>query len=125
MVPMALKLAMAVEDLVGVPQDVEWAADGDDVYVVQARPITVLEQDDGFDTPIDDHERMQHPPRGPMITHLRGRVTQPILQDLGKPSPQLIEAQNRLPQDPLGIPGQHPTPGIAQDFIPPPHCIAC
>ena len=38
------------------PQDVEWAAVGDEVYVVQARPITVLETEDGFDTPIDDHE---------------------------------------------------------------------
>ncbi|MEL7210750.1 MAG: hypothetical protein AAGK32_21355, partial [Actinomycetota bacterium] len=34
----------------------EWAAVDEDVYVVQARPITVLEDHDGFDTAIDQHE---------------------------------------------------------------------
>lgn len=52
----ALELALAIEAMHDVPQDVEWAAVGDDVSVVQARPITVLQTDDGFDTPIDDHE---------------------------------------------------------------------
>lgn len=52
----ALDLALAVEDRTGVPQDVEWAAVDDQVYVVQARPITVLEDHDGFDTVIDQHE---------------------------------------------------------------------
>ena len=52
----ALRLAVAVEGDAGVPQDIEWAAVGDDVYVVQARPITVLEDHDGFDTRLDDHE---------------------------------------------------------------------
>jgi pyruvate,water dikinase len=52
----ALDLALDVERLFDVPQDVEWAAAGDEVLVVQARPITVLDDSDGFDTPIDDHE---------------------------------------------------------------------
>lgn len=52
----ALELALAIEAMHDIPQDVEWAAVGDDVSVVQARPITVLQTDDGFDTPIDDHE---------------------------------------------------------------------
>ena len=52
----ALELALAAEELTGVPQDVEWAASGDEVFVVQARPITVLDNDDGFDTPVDHHE---------------------------------------------------------------------
>jgi pyruvate,water dikinase len=52
----ALELARSIEQVFGVPEDVEWAAEGDDVFVVQARPITVLEDSDGFDTPIDDHE---------------------------------------------------------------------
>ncbi len=52
----ALDHALTIEAAFEVPQDVEWAAVDDDVYVVQARPITVLETEDGFDTPIDDHE---------------------------------------------------------------------
>lgn len=52
----ALELSIAIEELTGLPQDVEWAAVGDDVQVVQARPITVLETNDGFDSPYDEHE---------------------------------------------------------------------
>ncbi len=52
----ALELALAIEAMHDVPQDVEWAAVGDEVSVVQARPITVLQTDDGFDTAVDDHE---------------------------------------------------------------------
>ena len=52
----ALELSQRIEEAAGVPQDVEWAAIGDDVWIVQARPITVLDDHDGFDTPIDDHE---------------------------------------------------------------------
>jgi len=52
----ALQLALDVERSFGVPQDIEWAAVDDDVFVVQARPITVLDDHDGFDTTIDDHE---------------------------------------------------------------------
>ncbi|MDH3678952.1 MAG: PEP-utilizing enzyme [Acidimicrobiia bacterium] len=52
----ALVLAVDIEEAFGAPQDVEWAAVGDAVYVVQARPITALDDSDGFDTPLDDHE---------------------------------------------------------------------
>ncbi len=52
----ALALAQGIEEAFGAPQDVEWAAVDDRVFVVQSRPITVLEDDDGFDTPLDDHE---------------------------------------------------------------------
>ncbi len=52
----ALELALDIERHVGTPQDIEWAAVGDDVAIVQARPITVLDDQDGFDSPIDDHE---------------------------------------------------------------------
>ncbi len=52
----ALELALVVEAMHDAPQDVEWAAVEQEVSVVQARPITVLATDDGFDTPIDDHE---------------------------------------------------------------------
>ena len=52
----ALELALRIEKENGVPQDVEWAAVDDEVFVVQARPITAIDPDDGFDTPLDDHE---------------------------------------------------------------------
>lgn len=52
----ALDLAISIEQEFGTPQDVEWAATRDDVFVVQARPITVLDTDDGFDTLVDGHE---------------------------------------------------------------------
>ena len=52
----AMELSLDIESRFGVPQDVEWAAVHDDVFIVQARPITVLDLDDGFDSPIDDHE---------------------------------------------------------------------
>ncbi len=52
----ALDQALAVEREFGVPQDVEWAAIGNRVFVLQARPITVLDEHDGFDTPVDQHE---------------------------------------------------------------------
>jgi phosphohistidine swiveling domain-containing protein len=52
----AMNLSLDIESRFGVPQDVEWAAQHDDVFIVQARPITVLDLDDGFDSRIDDHE---------------------------------------------------------------------
>jgi pyruvate,water dikinase len=55
----AAELALQVETGAdGVPQDVEWAWDGDRTWVVQARPITTgpARSDDGSDTPQDDAE---------------------------------------------------------------------
>jgi pyruvate,water dikinase len=55
----AARLALEVEDLAGgAPQDVEWAWDGDRIWVVQARPITTGPDrtDDGCDTALDDAE---------------------------------------------------------------------
>lgn len=50
-------LASGLEAGEGVPLDIEWAWDGDRVWLVQSRPITVAaDANDGFDTPVDDHE---------------------------------------------------------------------
>jgi pyruvate,water dikinase len=46
-------LALRLEDAFGVPLDIEWAAEGDRLHVLQARPITTdiaSAEDDGFDT---------------------------------------------------------------------------
>jgi pyruvate,water dikinase len=51
----------------GAPQDVEWAWEGDDLYVLQARPITALPADplEGFPVRWDDpEERTKHWKRG-------------------------------------------------------------
>lgn len=56
----ALDHALAIESVLGVAVDVEWAAADDvvegDVMVVQARPITVSGSGDGFDSPVDHNE---------------------------------------------------------------------
>ena len=47
--------AMGIERMFGQPMDVEWAHDGERLYIVQARPITtieVAERSDRFDTKI-------------------------------------------------------------------------
>jgi pyruvate,water dikinase len=53
----ALRLALRIEQQAACPQDVEWAWDGDRVWVVQARPITATSAapGDGFD---DDPETL-------------------------------------------------------------------
>ncbi len=54
----ALRLALRVEDLAGCPQDIEWAWDGERVWLVQARPITVLTDDHGGDELDDSPEAL-------------------------------------------------------------------
>jgi pyruvate,water dikinase len=55
----AVDAALELERWFGDPQDVEWAHDGDRLYIVQSRPITTVATgvaDDGFDTRIgSDH----------------------------------------------------------------------
>lgn len=55
---LAADLALRVEEAIGAPADVEWAAAPDGgVWIVQARPITVAATaGDGFDTAVDDAE---------------------------------------------------------------------
>jgi pyruvate,water dikinase len=55
----AVEAALDLERRFGDPQDVEWAHDGEQLYIVQSRPITTISarpDDDGFDTRIgSDH----------------------------------------------------------------------
>ena len=55
----AVEIALDLERRFGDPQDVEWAHDGEQLYIVQSRPITTISSgadDDGFDTKIGrDH----------------------------------------------------------------------
>lgn len=55
----AISVALDLERQFGAPQDVEWAHDGKQLYIVQSRPITTISaggDDDGFDTEIGtDH----------------------------------------------------------------------
>ena len=91
----ALDLALEAEAVFGVPEDVEWAAVDDDVYVVQARPITVLDDDDGFDTPLDDHELTT----GGIVEMVPG-VLPPLRWELNR---FLLEEAFRSVLDSLGI----------------------
>jgi len=51
--------AMGIERMFGQPMDVEWAHDGEQLFIVQARPITtiaVAERSDRFDTKIGSED---------------------------------------------------------------------
>lgn len=51
----AVEAALDLEHRFGVPQDVEWAHDGEQLFIVQSRPITTVSvhaDGDGFDTRI-------------------------------------------------------------------------
>ncbi|HEX2027987.1 MAG TPA: phosphoenolpyruvate synthase [Nitriliruptorales bacterium] len=39
------KLALRVEDHYGAPQDIEWAMEGEEAFLVQTRPITTLDEE--------------------------------------------------------------------------------
>lgn len=56
-----IETALGVEALLGAPQDLEWAHDGERLFVVQARPITTLAANvevprDGFDSVIGSED---------------------------------------------------------------------
>jgi len=44
-----VELGKRVEDHYGTPQDVEWAIYDDEIYMLQSRPITTIQEDDGND----------------------------------------------------------------------------
>lgn len=49
------RMALGVEKHYGAPQDIEWAMDGDEVFLLQSRPITTLgEPEDGLDEEVRD-----------------------------------------------------------------------
>lgn len=103
----ALELALSIEAMHDIPQDVEWAAVGDEVSVVQARPITVLQTDDGFDTPIDDHELT-----AAGIVEMVPGVLPPLRWDLNR---FLLEEAFRSVLDSLGL--IHGAPAEARPFV--------
>jgi phosphohistidine swiveling domain-containing protein len=53
--PDVIDLSLQIEQALGSAQDIEWAYDGQQVFIVQARPVTTQSQDhtDLFDTPPD------------------------------------------------------------------------
>ncbi|MEA5558037.1 PEP/pyruvate-binding domain-containing protein [Nodularia spumigena] len=57
-IALALEAALTIERHAGMPQDVEWAWDGEHLWIVQARPITTGGDldGDGFDSAVDDAE---------------------------------------------------------------------
>ncbi|WP_435094370.1 phosphoenolpyruvate synthase [Halorubrum sp. N11] len=51
-----VKLGKRVEDHYGTPQDVEWAIYDDEIYMLQSRPITTIQEDAGSDEEADTSE---------------------------------------------------------------------
>ena len=54
------RMMLQVETRFDEPQDIEWAAVGSDLVLLQARPVTVVGPrslfDDGFDEPVNSHD---------------------------------------------------------------------
>jgi pyruvate,water dikinase len=66
----AVQLALRSEDLFGSAQDVEWADDGTETWLVQSRPITTHTPtgvDDGFDSVVGTHRRFTTAGIGEML----------------------------------------------------------
>ncbi len=96
----ALDLALAVEARAGCAQDVEWAWDGERVWLVQARPITVTgsADGDGFDDPPDLIERLDLTTAG--IGEMLPGVLSPLLWTVDS---HLVEESLRRLLDDLGL----------------------
>ncbi len=96
----ALELALEVEELAGTPQDVEWATDGDTVWLVQARPITTQVGDtgDGFDDPPADLATLDLTTAG--IGEMLPGVLAPLQWDIGS---HLVEEAMRSTFAALGV----------------------
>lgn len=90
-------LAREVADKRGVPQDIEWARAGGEIFLVQARPITVLPAAPIFEIPEGTWEKDAAHFPDPVCpfaasTHLHPDVGSDILPDIGL-MPDGIEAR--------------------------------
>ena len=61
------RVAKTIEDLYKCPQDIEWAKEGDKIYIVQARPITTLKAKQEPKTEIKGVELLHGLPASPGI----------------------------------------------------------
>ncbi|HEX6197109.1 MAG TPA: PEP/pyruvate-binding domain-containing protein [Jiangellaceae bacterium] len=98
-------LGRRVERLLGGPQDIEWAWDGERTWLVQSRPITTDRSGDGCDSPVDDAELMS----GGVDEMLPG-VLPPLIWDLNA---FLVEEAFRRAFDDLGVNPPERTGGSA------------
>ncbi len=93
-------LALRVEEAFDGPQDIEWAYDGDRLYLVQARPITTQAErapdDDGFDVVTTDGSTYTSAGIGEMLPG----VLPPLLWSIDGP---LIEQGFRQLFSELGV----------------------
>lgn len=102
----ALDLALEIEAREGAPQDVEWAWDGEQVWIVQARPITVAVdvRGDGFDDDLASIEQLDLTTAG--IGEMLPGVLSPLVWEL---SSFMVEEAFRRLLDDLGVLPDHLT----------------
>lgn len=100
----ALDLSLEIEAREGAPQDVEWAWDGEQVWIVQARPITVAGDDrgDGFDDDNATIEQLDLTTAG--IGEMLPGVLSPLVWEL---SSFMVEEAFRRLLDDLGVLPDH------------------
>lgn len=80
-------LAKQIEDLYGVPQDIEWCQTGEQLYILQSRPITTLPAEPIPSAPLEWPRR--HPKgiymRGGLVDLLPSPLS-PLFETMGIPS---------------------------------------
>ena len=79
------RLGLRIERRMGEPQDVEWSVEGEHLWVLQSRPITVgaplASDDDGFDTPASPDD--VYTPEG--IGEMLPGVISPLVWSINRP----------------------------------------
>jgi pyruvate,water dikinase len=68
------EIAKTIEALYKCPQDIEWAKEGDKIYIVQARPITTLKAEQGPAEEIKGQEIVSGLPASPGIAAGQTRI---------------------------------------------------
>ena len=96
-----VRISFRIERRFGSPQDIEWAHDGERLFILQTRPITIhgerLADDDGFDSVSDPSQTFT--PRG--VGEMLPGILPPLLWTIN--APMLDNAFRRLFHD-LRIP---------------------
>lgn len=98
-----VEIGARIEDHYGTPQDVEWAITGSDVHVLQARPITTLEDGNGTKTPVSNSDGRGFDGLGASSGRATGAICfDPIEVVVGEDEAVLVR-ERTSPADMVGI----------------------